>query len=93
MFYKANLRDLEEVQKKDASWEPNSGSGSRFNGYKKLMLEVSSKSGADGAREAAVLGIMQKVLEIPKAIILCCYCLYQTLYSLFECACRCLMHA
>lgn len=34
MYYKANLRELLEAQKKDASWE-NRNAGKLFNGYKK----------------------------------------------------------
>ena len=65
MFYKANLRELLEVQKKDASWE-NRNSCNLFDKYKSLMTEISERSGASAARETAVLGVMHRLLQLPK---------------------------
>ena len=68
LFYKANLRDLLEVQKGKAAWEAKPGA---FDKYKPLMTEISERSGASAARETAVLGVMHRLLQVPKVIILC----------------------
>lgn len=82
LFYKANLRHVAKPV-----WEHKGGAG-KLHPFKQLMLELSEKSGADAAREKVMLDIMQRLLEIPKASVLCCCCVSQTLYSHFECACR-----
>ena len=83
MFYKASLRDLFEVQKGKAAWEDQNRSGDRFNGYKKLMLEVvSNRSGADGAQEGAVLGVMHHISRLPQVSNSgACMCFHVSLYQ------------
>ena len=81
LFYKANLRDLLEVQKGKAAWEAKPGA---FDKYKPLMTEISERSGASAARETAVLGVMHRLLQVPKVSILCimlhlCLCFCATL--------------
>lgn len=70
LCYKANLRDLIEVQKKTAAWETKQA-GKTWSKYKPLMTEISERSGASAERETAVLGVMHRLLQLPQV----CICL------------------